>query len=44
MNFIELRDEATAQWEIREFAVAMKELMFEIYPEITKIWFEVNSN
>lgn len=44
MNFIELRDEATAQWEIREYALAMKELMFEIYPEITKIWFEVNSN
>jgi len=44
MNFIELRDEETAQWEIREYAVAMKELMFEIYPEITKIWFEVNSD
>ncbi|MEO8666525.1 MAG: FAD-dependent thymidylate synthase [Ignavibacteria bacterium] len=43
MNFIELRDEATAQWEIQQFAKALKELMMEIYPETTKIWFEVNS-
>ncbi|MBS1518356.1 MAG: FAD-dependent thymidylate synthase [Bacteroidetes bacterium] len=42
MNFIELRDEDTAQWEIREYAKAMKELMLGIYPEITKIWFDVN--
>ncbi|HRE42237.1 MAG TPA: FAD-dependent thymidylate synthase [Ignavibacteria bacterium] len=43
MNFIELRDEATAQWEIRQYAIALKELMMEIYPETVKIWFEVNS-
>ena len=43
MNFIELRDEATAQWEIREYAIAMKELMYEIYPETTSVWFEVNA-
>lgn len=43
MNFIELRDEATAQWEIRQYAIALKELMLEIYPETVKIWFEVNS-
>ena len=43
MNFIELRDEATAQWEIREYAIAMKELMYEIYPETTAVWFEVNT-
>jgi thymidylate synthase (FAD) len=42
MNFIELRDEATAQWEIRQYAIALKELMMEIYPETTRIWFEVN--
>ena len=42
MNFIDLRDEDTAQWEIREYAKAMKEMMMEIYPETTKIWFEVN--
>ncbi len=42
MNFIDLRDEATAQWEIREYAIAMKELMYNIYPETTAVWFEVN--
>ncbi len=42
MNFIDLRDEATAQWEIREYAISMKELMLKIYPETTGIWFEVN--
>lgn len=42
MNFIDLRDEATAQWEIREYAIAMKDLMYEIYPETTAVWFEVN--
>ena len=41
MNFIDLRDEKTAQWEIREYAKVLKELMLEIYPETTKIWSEV---
>lgn len=44
MNFIELRDEATAQWEIQQFAKAIRNLMFDIYPETTKIWFEVMDN
>ncbi|MEO8447873.1 MAG: FAD-dependent thymidylate synthase [bacterium] len=43
MNFIELRDESTAQWEIREYAKVMKELMMDVYPETTKIWFDVNN-
>ena len=43
MNFIELRDEATAQWEIQQYAKALRELMMDVYPETTKIWFEVNS-
>lgn len=42
MNFIDLRDEATAQWEIREYAIAMKDLMYNIFPETTAVWFEVN--
>lgn len=42
MNFIDLRDEATAQWEIRQYAIALKDLMLEIYPEVTRVWFEVN--
>jgi len=38
MNFIELRDEPTSQWEIREYAKALKELMFAIYPKTTETW------
>jgi len=41
MNFLELRDEPNAQWEIRQYAIAMKEMMYDIYPETTKIWFKV---
>lgn len=41
MNFIELRDEATAQWEIREYAKALKQIMLEVFPETTKIWKEI---
>lgn len=44
MNFIELRDEDTAQWEIRQYAIAMKKMMMELYPETTKIWFENNQS
>jgi len=42
MNFIDLRDEATAQWEIQQYAKLMKEMMLDIFPETVKIWFEVN--
>ena len=41
MNFIELRDESTAQWEIQQYARVIKDLMLEIYPETTKIWSSV---
>ena len=41
MNFIELRDEITAQWEIRQYAKCLKEMMYDIYPETVKIWSEV---
>jgi len=40
-NFIELRDHDHAQWEIREYAKVMKEMMMDIYPETMKIWSEV---
>lgn len=43
MNFIDLRDEATAQWEIQQYAKVLKELMTDVFPETTKIWFEVNA-
>lgn len=42
MNFIDLRDEATAQWEIQQYAKALKELMKDVYPETTGVWFELN--
>jgi len=41
MNFIELRDEPTAQWEIREYAGALKELMHQLYPDTMKIWSDI---
>ena len=41
VNFIELRDEPTAQWEIREYAKALKNLLLEIYPKTATIWSEI---
>ena len=41
MNFIELRDEPTAQWEIQQYAKALKQIMLEVFPETTKIWKEI---
>ncbi len=38
MNFIELRDEKTAQWEIQQYAKAIKKLISKIYPETIEIW------
>ena len=43
MNFLDLRDHTHAQWEIREYAKAIKEFMLELFPETTKIWFEVKN-
>jgi len=41
MNFIDLRDEPSAQWEIREYAKVIKDMMLKIYPKTTRIWFKV---
>ena len=41
MNFIELRDEATAQVEIQVYAKALKGIMLNVFPETTKLWQEV---
>ena len=38
VNFIELRDEPTAQWEIREYAKVLKKQMNSIYPHTMQIW------
>ena len=40
-NFIELRDEPTAQWEIREYAKVLKEQMSSIYPKTMQIWSDI---
>ena len=37
-NFIELRDEPTSQWEIREYAKALKEQVFNLYPKTMQVW------
>jgi thymidylate synthase (FAD) len=44
MNFIDLRDEKTAQWEIREYAKILKLIMLGIFPETTKLWGEIYWN
>ena len=38
VNFIELRDEPTAQYEIRQYAKAFKGLLGNLYPKTTEIW------
>jgi thymidylate synthase (FAD) len=42
MNFIELRNEKTAQIEIQEYAKALLELMNDTFPKITEIWSEAH--
>ena len=42
MNFLELRTEKTAQWEIQQYAAAIKKLISDIYPETTDIWFNTH--
>ena len=43
MNFIELRDEATSQLEIQEYARVLKDIMLQVFPKTTQAWFEVAS-
>ena len=40
LNFIELRDEATSQVEIREYAIKMREIVKEKFPVLYDVWFE----
>ena len=42
MNFIELRNEKTSQWEIQEYAKSLLDLMLESFPTTTKIWSEAH--
>jgi thymidylate synthase (FAD) len=38
MNFIELRNEKTSQWEIQEYAKVLLEQMKEVFPKTTELW------
>jgi len=42
MNFIELRNEKTSQWEIQEYARVLLRCMYETFPKITEIWAEAH--
>ena len=43
MNFIELRNEKTSQWEIQEYAKTLLECMYDTFPKITEIWAEAHN-
>ena len=43
MNFIELREEQSAQWEIQQYARAVKKSIPLIYPETFKLWAEAHN-
>ena len=42
MNFIELRNEKTAQIEIQDYAKTLLKCMYETFPKITEIWAEAH--
>ena len=42
MNFIELRNEKTSQWEIQEYAKVLLESMKEVFPKTTELWSEAH--
>jgi len=43
MNFIELRNEKTAQIEIQEYAKSLLDLMHESFPKTTEIWADAHN-
>ena len=43
MNFIELRNEKTAQIEIQEYAKSMLDLMHKSFPKTTEIWADAHN-
>ena len=42
MNFIELRNEKTSQWEIQEYAKVLLKQMKEVFPKTTELWSEAH--
>jgi thymidylate synthase (FAD) len=43
MNFIELRNEKTSQWEIQEYAKSLLDLMHKSFPKTTEIWADAHN-
>jgi len=43
LNFIELRDEPFSQWEIREYAKAMRKMIGIKFPDLANVWFQESS-
>ena len=43
MNFIELRNEKTSQWEIQKYAKSMLDLMHKSFPKTTEIWADAHN-
>ena len=43
MNFIELRNEKTSQWEIQEYAKVLLGQMKEVFPKTTELWSEAHN-
>jgi thymidylate synthase ThyX len=42
MNFIELRNEKTAQIEIQDYAKVLLNQMKEVFPKTTELWIEAH--
>ena len=40
LSFLTLRTEKNAQWEIRQYANAMQEILTELYPRTLALWYE----
>ena len=43
MNFIELRNEKTSQWEIQQYAKVLLGLLFDSFPKTTEIWADAHN-
>jgi len=38
-NFVELRNEKTSQYEIQQYGIAIKRILFDFYPKTSNVWF-----
>lgn len=44
LHFLDLRDDSHAQWEIQQYAIAMKNIMHAQLPQLMKIWEETREH